>query len=78
MDLPLWSGLVLVDLGFRAYWHLGEVPSIKVKEFVTYFVVKCNYQAVFAVDKCVAYTNGSATYIAVDLEVEGGNILSCA
>ena len=50
----------------------------EVKEFITHFVVTRNDQASFAADKCVTYLEGGATSVAVDLEVEGGNILKCA
>ena len=49
----------------------------KVKYFVTHFVVTRDDQAPFYTAKCVTYLEGGATPIAVDMEVEGGNIVTC-
>ena len=43
-----------------------------------HFVANLNDQASFAADKCVTYLEGGATSVAVDLQVEGGNIVTCA
>ena len=42
-----------------------------------HFVVTHNDQASFAAAKCVTYIKVSATSIAMALEVEGGNIVTC-
>ena len=43
-----------------------------------YFVVTYNNKASFAADKCVTYLEGDATSVSVSMEVEGGNIVTCA
>ena len=42
------------------------------------FVVTFDDQASFAAAKCVTYIEGSATSVAVALDLEGGNIVTCA
>ena len=58
-----------MDWGFGTYWWWGEVPLVKVKEFVMHFVVTRNEQAYFAASSCVTHPKGGATYVAVALEV---------
>ena len=76
-DPPISSGTALMDEGFGVYWCWGEIPLGEEKEFVTNFVLTCDDQASFSAPKCVTYLEGNATSVAVALEVDGGNIVTC-
>ena len=51
---------------------------VEVEEFVTHFVVVCDYQAYFAAAKWVTYIKVDDTSVSFALEVGVGYSITCA